>query len=80
MIPSIALIAAAIAMLALVVSMFGAPWPNQRPAGKLVAQLEKRFDHGVGSIEQRLDRIERQLEVVCKPVLPPKASIKSRNS
>ena len=68
--PNVALISAAIVMLALVLSIFGASRLNQRATEKLVDQLDKRFDQRLASIKQR---IERQLEVVFKPVLPPKA-------
>jgi hypothetical protein len=69
--PNIALISGAVALLALVVSIFGASWLNQRATQKPVEQLEKRFDQRLASIDQRLDRIERQLEAVFKPILPP---------
>jgi hypothetical protein len=62
----------AITMLALVLSIFGASWLNQRATERLVDQLEKRFDQGLLAIDQRLDRIERQLEAVFKPVSPPR--------
>jgi hypothetical protein len=32
----------------------------------------RRLDQRSDSVEQRLDRIERQLEAVFKPVLPPR--------
>lgn len=68
--PSVALVSGAIAILALVVSIFGASWLNQRATERLVDQLEKRFDQRLAGIDQRLERIERQLEAVFKPVLP----------
>lgn len=70
--PNVALISGAVALLALVVSIFGASWLNQRATEKLVEQLEKRFDQRLASIDQRLDRIERQLEAVFKLILPPR--------
>lgn len=81
---NVALISGAIAILALVVSIFGASWLNQRATEKLVDQLDKRFDQRIdqlekrfvqrlAAIEQRLDRIERQLEAVFKPVLPQRS-------
>jgi hypothetical protein len=70
--PNVALISGAIAILALVISIFGASWLNQRATEKLVDQLEKRFDQRLAGIEQRLDRIERQLEALFKPILPPR--------
>ena len=70
--PNVALISGAIAILALVISIFGASWLNQRATERLVDQLEKRFEHGLAAIEQRLERIERQLEAVFKPILPPR--------
>ncbi|HXU37129.1 MAG TPA: hypothetical protein VN937_12270 [Blastocatellia bacterium] len=71
--PNVAFISGAIAILALVVSIFGASWLNQRATERLVDQLEKRFDGRLAGIEQRLDRIERQLEAVFKPILPPRS-------
>jgi len=70
--PNVALISGAIAILALVISIFGASWLNQRATQRLVDQLEKRFEQGLAAIEQRLERIERQLEAVFKPILPPR--------
>lgn len=70
--PNVALMSGAITMLALVLSIFGASWLNQRATERLVDQLEKRFDQGLLAIDQRLDRIERQLEAVFKPVSPPR--------
>lgn len=72
--PNVALMSGAITMLALVLSIFGASWLNQRATERLVDQLEKRFDQGLLAIDQRLDGIERQLEAVFKPVLPPRQS------
>ena len=70
--PNVALISGAIAILALVISIFGASWLNQRATERLVDQLVKRFEQGLAAIEQRLERIERQLEAVFKPILPPR--------
>jgi uncharacterized membrane protein YfbV (UPF0208 family) len=70
--PNVALISGAIAILALVISIFGASWLNQRATERLVDQLEKRFEQGLAAIEQRLERIERQLEAVFKPILRPR--------
>ena len=71
--PNVALVFGAIAILALVVSIFGASWLNQRATERLVDQLEKRFDQRLAGIDQRLERIERQLEAVLKPVLPARS-------
>ncbi|MBI3654604.1 MAG: hypothetical protein HY231_26535 [Acidobacteria bacterium] len=84
--PNAAFITAGLTILALVLSIFGASWLNQRATEKLIEQMEKRFDakfdamnarfdsinHRFSAVEQRLDRIERQLEAVFKPVLPPR--------
>lgn len=70
--PNVALMSGAIAILALVVSIFGASSLNQRATERLVDQLEKRFDQRLAAIDQRLERIERQLEAVFKPILPPR--------
>jgi hypothetical protein len=69
---NVAIISAAIALLSLVLAIFGASWLNQRNMEKLIEQLEKRFDQRFNAIEQRLDRIERQLEAIFKPMLPPR--------
>ncbi|HXF39731.1 MAG TPA: hypothetical protein VN687_08460 [Blastocatellia bacterium] len=71
--PNVALVSGAIAILAFVVSIFGASWLNQRATERLVDQLEKRFDQRLKGIDQRLERIERQLEAVFKPVLPARS-------
>lgn len=82
--PNVAIISATIAVLTLVLAIFGASWLNQRSTEKLLEQLEKRFDARfdalekridarMSALEQRIDRIERQLEAIFKPVLPPRA-------
>ena len=70
--PNVALISVAITILALVLSIFGASWLNQRNTEKLIEQLEKRIDQPLDSVDQRLGRIERQLEAIFKPILPSK--------
>ena len=78
---SIAILSAAVTVFALVLSIFGASWLNQRNTEKLVEQLgqrfdqridslEKRFDQRLDSMDQRIGRIERQLEAIFKPSLP----------
>ncbi len=66
---NIAILSAALTILALMLSIFGASWLNQRSTEKLLEQMEKRFEERFLAIEQRLDRIERQLEAVFKPLL-----------
>jgi uncharacterized membrane protein YfbV (UPF0208 family) len=86
--PNIAIISAAITVFALVLSIFGASWLNQRSTEKLIEQLEKRLDarfetltaelraevkpisQRLDALEQWLDRVERQLEAIFKPVMP----------
>jgi hypothetical protein len=81
--PGVAILSGAITGMALVLSIFGAAWLNQRNTEKLIEQLDKRFDQRFAdlesrfdlrfsSLESRLDRIERQLEALFKPILPPK--------
>ena len=79
-----AIISATVAVVTLVLAIFGASWLNQRNIERLLEQLEKRFDtrfdtvltevrrlgQRIDSVERRLDRIERQLEAVFKPVPP----------
>jgi uncharacterized protein Yka (UPF0111/DUF47 family) len=80
----IAVISATVAVITLVLAIFGASWLNQRNIERLLEQLDKRFDprfetvlteirrldQRIDSVEHRLDRIERQLEAVFKPVPP----------
>jgi len=46
--PNVALISGAIAILALVISIFGASWLNQRATERLVDRLEKRSETRTG--------------------------------
>ncbi|HEY6332772.1 MAG TPA: hypothetical protein VI756_25840 [Blastocatellia bacterium] len=59
-----------IEVIAVVLAVFGANWLNQRNTAALLDQAEKRFDANFSAINQRLDRIERQLEALFKPALP----------
>jgi uncharacterized membrane protein YfbV (UPF0208 family) len=68
--PTAAIISGAIALLALVIFIFGAAWLNQRATEKLIDQMSARFDTRFAAVEQRLDRIERQLEAIFKPIIP----------
>jgi Tfp pilus assembly protein PilN len=68
----LALISAVATVLAVILAIFGASWLNQRSTAALLEQLEKRFDANFSAVNQRLDRIERQLEALFKPVLPPR--------
>ena len=81
--PGVAILSAAITVMTLVLSIFGAAWLNQRNTEKLIEQLDKRFDQRFAdlesrfdlrfsALESRLDRIERQLEALFKPILPAK--------
>jgi len=75
--PNVAIISATTAVLTLVFTTFGASWLNQRNIEKLLEQLERRFDARFDTVLtgiKRLDRIERQLEAVFKPVPPSRAS------
>ena len=77
----IAILLAAITVFALVLSIFGASWLNQRNTERLLEQLaqrldqridslEKRLDQRLDGVDQRLDRMERQLEAIFKPIIP----------
>ncbi|MCS6806279.1 MAG: hypothetical protein NZ823_14205 [Blastocatellia bacterium] len=77
--PNVAIISAVLAVLTLVLAIFGASWLNQRGMERLIDALAaefraevKRLDQRLDSIEQRLDRIARQLEAIFKPMLPPR--------
>ncbi|MGI9035648.1 MAG: hypothetical protein ACR2GD_06380 [Pyrinomonadaceae bacterium] len=65
-----------IALLTLVLAIFGASWLNQRSTEKFLEQLEKRFDakfdtvlaeikrvdNRIDGLEKRLDSFERQVD------------------
>jgi len=58
----IAILSASITVFALVLSIFGASWLNQRNTERLVEQLGKRFDARFDSVESRLEQSERRLD------------------
>ena len=60
--PNVALISGAIAVLALVISIFGASWLNQRATERLLDQSCKRFDQRVDQLDKRLDQRVDQLD------------------
>jgi len=64
--PSIAILSAAVTVFALVLSIFGASWLNQRNTEKLIGQLGQRFDQRIDSLEkrfdQRIDSLEKRLD------------------
>lgn len=69
--PNVAIISAIIAVLTLVLSIFGASWLNQRNIEKLLEQLEKRFDARFDTVlteikrlDQRIDLVERRIDLV----------------
>lgn len=59
-------------MFALVLSIFGASWLNQRNTEKLVEQLGQRFDQRIDSLEkrlhQRMDSLEKRLDQVLDSI------------
>jgi hypothetical protein len=68
-----------IALATFIISIFGASRLNQQAMNKRIDDLrdylDARFaaqDTRSASIEQPLDRIERQLEAIFKPSLPPR--------
>src|SRR5205085_4743699 len=72
--PGVAILSAAITVMALVLSIFGAAWLNQRNTEKLIEQLDKRFDQRFAdlesrfdlrfsTLESRIDGVERQMEI-----------------
>jgi len=60
--PNVALISGAIAVLALVISIFGASWLNQRATERLLDQSGKRFDQSVDQLDKHLDQRVDQLD------------------
>ena len=66
-----------IALATFIISIFGASWLNQQAMNKRVDDLRSYLDARFAAqairfvaIEQRLDRIERQLEAIFKPSMP----------
>ena len=60
--PGVAILSAAVTVFALVLSIFGASWLNQRNTEKLVEQLGQRFDQRIDSLEKRVDQRIDSLE------------------
>ena len=65
---SVAIISASITVFALVLSIFGASWLNQRNVERPLEQLEKRFDARfdtlmveIKRLDQRIDSLERNI-------------------
>jgi flagellar capping protein FliD len=58
----IAILSPAVTVFALVLSIFGASWLNQRNTEKLVEQLGKRLDQRIDSMEHRLDQRVESME------------------
>ncbi len=52
----IAILSAAVTVFALVLSIFGASWLNQRNTERLVEQLSNRLDQRIDSLEKRIDQ------------------------
>ena len=62
MTPGLAILSAAVTVFALVLSIFGASWLNQRNTEKIVEQLGQRLDQRINSVEHRLDRLEGSID------------------
>lgn len=67
--PNAAIISATIAVITLVLAIFGASWLNQRATEKLLEQLEKRFDARfetllteIKRLDQRIDSLEARVD------------------
>ena len=58
----IAILSAAITVFALVLSIFGASWLNQRNTERAVEELGKRFDARFDSVETRVEEVEKRLD------------------
>jgi len=58
----IAILSAAITVFALVLSIFGASWLNQRNTERVVEELGKRFDARFDSVETRVEEVEKRLD------------------
>ncbi len=51
-----------IALVTLVLAIFGASWLNQRQTEKFLEQLEKRFDAKFDALNNRIDNLEKRLD------------------
>lgn len=58
----IAILSAAITVFALVLSIFGASWLNQRNTERVVEELGKRFDARFDSVETRVEELGRRFD------------------
>ena len=66
---NVAIISATITVLALVLSIFGASWLNQRNMERLIEQLDRKFDARfetllteIRRLDQRIDGLERRMD------------------
>ncbi|MDD5351457.1 MAG: hypothetical protein PHQ12_14695 [Chthoniobacteraceae bacterium] len=57
----------------LVLAIFGAGWLNNQLMKNYIDAKFETVNTRFAAIEARLDRIERQLEAIFKPVLPPRS-------
>jgi peptidoglycan hydrolase CwlO-like protein len=74
--PNVAIFSATIAVVSLVLTIFGASWLNQRATERLLEQMENRFeakldvvlveikrlDHRIDSVDHRIDSLEQRFE------------------
>jgi peptidoglycan hydrolase CwlO-like protein len=62
--PNIAILSAAIAIIGLVLSIFGASWLNQRNTDRLIERLEKQLDAKFDAIDARFDQVLTEIKRV----------------
>lgn len=72
----VAIISDTVTIVALVLSIFGSSWLNQRNNEKLFESLKnelkaeiQKLDAKIDALDVRISRIERQLEQLFKPML-----------
>ena len=61
---AVAIISAATALAALVLAIFGASWLNQRNIGKLLEQMEKRFDARFDTVLSEIRRLDQRIDAL----------------
>ena len=67
--PNVAIFSATIAVVTLVLAIFGASWLNQRATERLLEQIEKRFDAKLDVVlveikrtDQRIDSVDHRID------------------
>lgn len=62
--PNVAIFSATIAVVTLVLAIFGASWLNQPATGRLLEQVEKRFDAKFDVVLAEIKRLDQRIDSV----------------